>query len=242
MTADPYTQSGEFLDVFSRDAWQALRPAVVEAMRHAAPGQEPIVDVGAGTGLGTLLVAEAVPDVDIIAVEPSPILRAVLLARVAGDEALRRRVTVVAAGVEDVRLPSRLGGVLAINMLGHLSPQRRRVFWNDLRARLAPSAPLIVNLQPPAEVTTVPQTTFASVQIGRHIYEGSGAARPSGENTVTWTMRYRILDPGGAVERELVADYPWHVITPAQVLDELTAAGFAARLRELDVVVATPHT
>ncbi|MEO3924911.1 class I SAM-dependent methyltransferase [Micromonosporaceae bacterium B7E4] len=241
MTADPYAESGEFLDVFSRDAWQALRPPIDAALRRALPQQGPILDVGAGTGLGTLLVAETLGTADIVAVEPSPILRAVLLSRLAGNGSLRRRVTVVAAGIEAGPLPSRLGGALAINMLGHLNPQRRRLFWADLRARLAPSAPLIVNLQPPAEVTAVPPTTFGTVTIGEHTYEGSGEARPTGDDTVVWTMRYRTLAGDGAAERELVVAYPWHVVSAAKLLDELAGAGFAATIGELDVVVATPH-
>ncbi|WP_146167520.1 hypothetical protein [Micromonospora sp. MH33] len=127
------------------------------------------MDIGAGTGLGTLVAARAVPDAEVIAVEPSPILRAALLARVVGDEDPRRRA--------------------------------------DLRPRLDPAAPLVVTLQPPSEPMTVPETTFASVPIGRHSYEGSGGARPAGPDSVIWTMRYRVIDEDGAVERELVADY-----------------------------------
>jgi hypothetical protein len=37
------------------------------------------VDIGAGGGLGTLVIAKALPRAKIIAVEPSPGLRAVLL-------------------------------------------------------------------------------------------------------------------------------------------------------------------
>ena len=96
MSADPYAESGEFIDVLSQDAWRALRTPVTEAMRHARPDQGPIVDIGAGTGLGTILASQAVPDAELIAVEPSPILRAVLLARLVGDDDLRRRVTVQA--------------------------------------------------------------------------------------------------------------------------------------------------
>jgi SAM-dependent methyltransferase len=240
MAADPYAESGEFIDVLSRGAWQALRAPIAEALRQALPQQGPIIDVGAGTGLGTVLVADTVEGGDIIAVEPSPVLRAVLLSRLAAAEPLRRRVTVLATDVGGMRLPARVGGVLAINMIGHLSPQRRREFWADLRQRLAPGAPLIVNLQPPAEVTTIPESPFVSVPIGGRTYQGSGGARPAGDEAVTWTMRYRILDGEGVVEREIVVDYQWHVLSPARLLDELSAAGYVATTREMDVVVAVP--
>ncbi|WP_422771442.1 class I SAM-dependent methyltransferase [Plantactinospora sp. WMMC1484] len=241
MTVDLYAESGEFIDVFSRDAWRAFRPPVVAALRRAVPAQGPILDIGAGSGLGTLLVAETLPTAEIVAVEPSPILRAVLLSRLADSETLRPNVTVVAAGIQDWSPPARLGGVLAMNMLGHLDPAQRRTLWADLRERLAPAAPLIVNLQPPAEVTTIPPTPFASITIGGRTYQGGGEARPDGADTVTWTMSYRTLGQDGNVEREVVVAYPWHVISATELLDELAEASFTASVGELDVVLATPH-
>jgi SAM-dependent methyltransferase len=133
VSADPYAESGEFIDVLSQDAWRAPRTPVTEAMRHARPDQGPIVDIGAGTGLGTVLAAQAVPDAEVIAVEPSLILRAVLLARLVGDDDLRRTVTVQATDAAGMTLPPRLCGVLAMNMIGHLAPDRRRQLWADLR-------------------------------------------------------------------------------------------------------------
>ncbi|MFE9655589.1 class I SAM-dependent methyltransferase [Micromonospora sp. NPDC006431] len=240
MSADSYAESGEFIDVLSQDAWRALRTPVTEALRHTWPDQGPIVDIGAGTGLGTLVAARAVPDAEVIAVEPSPILRAALLARVVVDEDLRRRVTVQATDAEGMALPARLGGVLAMNMIGHLAPDQRRQLWADLRPRLVPSAPLVVTLQPPSEPMTVPETSFGSVPIGRGSYEGSGGARPAGPDSVIWTMRYRVIDEDGAVERELVAEYPWYVLSAQTLRHELAAAGYAVTTGDMDVMVATP--
>lgn len=239
MTDDPYAESGEFIDVLSQEYWVALRVPVAEALHQARPDQGPIVDIGAGTGLGTLVAAAAAPTADIIAVEPSPILRAVLLSRLVGAEDLRRRVTVQATDAAGMVLPARLGGVLALNMIGHLPAPQRRKLWADLRSRLAPGAPLVVTLQPPAEVATVPESEFTSVPIGRRTYQGSGGARPAGDDTVTWTMRYRILDQDGRIERETVVDYRWHVISPHDLRGELRAAGYAVSARDTDVLVAT---
>jgi len=125
-------------------------------------------------------------------------------------------------------------------MIGHLPAWQRREFWADLRQRLTPTAPLIVNLSPPAEVTTIPETVFAAVRIGRRTYQGSGGARPAGDEAVTWTMRYRTLDTDGNLERELVEDYQWHVLSVRRLVDELTAAGYTASIRAMDVMVATP--
>jgi hypothetical protein len=239
MAADAYAESGEFIDVLSQEYWQVLRGPVTAELRQARPDRGPIVDIGAGTGLGTLVAAAAVPEADIIAVEPSPILRAVLLSRLVADEDLRRRVTVQASDAQRMALPDRVGGVLALNMIGHLSAPERRKLWTDLRPRLAPSAPLVVNLQPPAEVTTVAETEFTSVPIGRRIYQGSGGASPAGDDAVTWTMRYRVLDEDGRVERQTVVRYLWHVVSPECLREELTDAGYLVERPTADMVVAT---
>ncbi|TMR93183.1 class I SAM-dependent methyltransferase [Nonomuraea basaltis] len=74
----------------------------------------PIVDVGAGGGHGTRLIAQAVPEAEIVAVEPSATLRSVLLVRVNETTELRDRVTVLPEGLLEARLPPRLGAVVAM--------------------------------------------------------------------------------------------------------------------------------
>jgi hypothetical protein len=198
-----------------------------------------VVDLGAGSGQGIGVIAQALPDVRILAVEPSAIQRAALFARVGSDPDLRGRVTVVAATAQDAPLPDRLGGVVAMNMIGHLQPDHRRVLWRRIADRLVAGSPLVVNLQPPAEPAVVPETMFTSVRVGRHVYQGSGAAQPAGPQAVTWRMRYRVLDESGQVVRETIADYRWHVLAPATLLAELAAAGFDAHLGPHEVVRAT---
>ncbi|MFV2102321.1 class I SAM-dependent methyltransferase [Micromonospora sp. LOL_024] len=235
--SDEYRISGEYLHLLSEPAWQALRTPVAEALRGAV-GDAILLDVGAGSGLGTEVLAAAVPDGDLIAVEPSPVLRAVLLARLAARAVLRQRITVVAADALGVDLPARLGGVLAMNMIGHLDPDGRRAFLRRVAGSLVPDAPLVLNLQPPAEPTAVPFSVFATVRVGRYTYEGGGAAEPSGPDSVTWRMRYRVLDVDGAALREDHADYHWHVIPAKVLLAELAEAGLAGEIGPLDVVRA----
>ncbi|MEV2240335.1 class I SAM-dependent methyltransferase [Micromonospora sp. NPDC049891] len=234
---DEYEISGEYLHLLSEPAWQALRTPVAEALRGAV-GDAVLLDVGAGSGLGTEVLAAAVPDADLIAVEPSAVLRAVLLSRVAADPALRQRVTVVAGHALDVELPDSLGAVLAMNMIGHLDPDGRRTFLRRVAGHLAPGAPLALNLQPPAEPTSVPFTVFGAVPMGRHSYEGGGSAEPSGPDAVTWRMRYRTLDTDGTVLREEHAAYHWHVLSPEVLLTELTEAGLAGEIGPMNVVRA----
>ncbi|MEO3777825.1 class I SAM-dependent methyltransferase [Micromonospora sp. B11E3] len=235
---DGYEASGEFLDVLSGPAWQVLRDPVRAALRGVDPAHGPVLDVGAGTGLGTQILADACPTATVLAVEPSPVLRAVLLSRVAADADLRERVTVLAGDALSASLPEQLGAVLAANMIGHLPPQDRREFWHRVAARLSPGAPLVVNLQPPAEPAVVGFATFGAVRIGRHTYEGGGAAEPAAPDTVTWRMRYRVLDGDGVALREHTVDYPWHVLSEYDLRTELAEAGLRAEVGPMDVVRA----
>ncbi|MFU8849521.1 class I SAM-dependent methyltransferase [Micromonospora sp. SL1-18] len=234
---DGYEVSGEFIDVLSGPAWQVLRDPVRAALRGVDPEHGPVLDVGAGTGLGTQILADACPAATVLAVEPSPVLRAVLLSRVAADADLRDRVTVLADDALGAPLPERLGAVLAANMIGHLPPQERREFWHRVAARLAPGAPLVVNLQPPAELAVVGFTTFGAVRIGRYTYEGGGAAEPVGAHTVTWRMSYRVLD-AGVVLREHTVDYLWHVLSEHDLRAELAEAELRAEVGPMGVVRA----
>ena len=236
---DAYETSGEYTDVLSGQMWEMLRGPVLEALGELRPGQGPVVDMGAGTGLGTLVLAGAWPDAEIMAVEPSPVQRAVLLARVAADADLRGRVSVVAGDATGVALPAKLSAVVALNMLGHLDRVARNRFFTRIGRRLAPGAPLVLNLQPPATPTTIPYATLGAVRVGKHRYEGGGSAEPGDHDTVIWSMRYRVLDEAGATVREAAVDYPWHVVSLTDLLTELREAGLHGEAGPFDVVRAT---
>lgn len=223
---DEYHASGEFLDILSRDAWTVLREPVTTALRGADPAAGPLVDLGAGSGRGTLLLAALAPSAAVLAVEPSPVQRAVLLARLADDPALGTRVGVVADPAETVQLPDRVGAVLAMNMIGHLAPDDRRQLWRRLADRMGPEIPLVVNLQPPARVEAIPDADFAAVRIGPYTYAGGGRAEPDGAEAVSWHMRYHVRDEKGDVVREVTAAYRWHVLDEAALRAELAAVGF----------------
>ena len=55
------------------------RPRNYGVLAGADPSAGPMLDLGAGTGLSTVALADAVPDATILAVEPSPALRAAVL-------------------------------------------------------------------------------------------------------------------------------------------------------------------
>ncbi|PZG21021.1 class I SAM-dependent methyltransferase [Nonomuraea aridisoli] len=214
---DQYERSAEFVDVMLAPAWTALAPVLTEALR-GAPG--PVVDVGAGGGHGVRVIAQALPRAEIFAVEPSPGLRAVLLARVDEDPDLRDRVTVLPNGLLQATLPPRLGTLVAMNVIGHFDPAERRTIWRLLAERLLPDGRAVLNLQPPAEPVAVPHTRFSELRIGRRRYEGWGRAEPAGPERITWHMTYRAFQDGEPAE-EVEVEYAWWILGPDRFKAEL---------------------
>lgn len=70
MSDDFFVATGEFYDLPSQEYWRSLRAPVAEALRRARPEQGPILDVGAGTGLGAIMVAETVPAAETLSSGP----------------------------------------------------------------------------------------------------------------------------------------------------------------------------
>lgn len=196
-----YDRTGEYVAVLLGVAWQGLGPALAAALDGLDPSAGPVIDVGAGTGLGVRVIATALPDTEIIAVEPDRALRVALLAAVGSDHDLRRRVTVLDADLLAAELPSRIGGLTAMNVIGHFSPADRNRVWTLLAQRLAPGGRAVVNLYPPHTPDTVPETPMGEITIGRRRYTGTASARPAGADAVTWEMTYRIEDGGRTVGR-----------------------------------------
>jgi hypothetical protein len=234
---DQYAITAEFFDILAVSLWDRMGPALAAALEGAQPSAGPLLDLGAGTGLSTVAIADALPDATILAVEPSPALRAVLHSRLVARADLRERVTVLPTGFAEAELPGRLGGAVAISMLGHLDRAARAGLWALLAARLAPGAPAVVELQPPARPENVPLTDFARARLGELEYAGSGSARPDGEDSVCWTMTYRVLR-GGRLLSEHVNVFPfWHTVGVDEVTAEVAAAGLSCEAREMGLLV-----
>ncbi|EEJ9528682.1 class I SAM-dependent methyltransferase, partial [Salmonella enterica subsp. enterica serovar Rubislaw] len=109
---DFYSPVAEFYDLVGR-AHSAGETALRERLSAFIDIRDPVLDIGAGTGRTVLAIAETVPLVDILAVEPAPAMRAVLTHCVAQRPELRRRVTIIPDTVDKLQLPERLGAVVA---------------------------------------------------------------------------------------------------------------------------------
>ena len=99
----------------------ALPPAAVVSLLRLA-GDETVVDYGAGTGIYTIAVAEAVPDGRVIAVEALPRLAEMLRAKLTPE--LADRLEVVETDTNAVPAPDGAADrVVMVDVLHHLYDQ-----------------------------------------------------------------------------------------------------------------------
>jgi hypothetical protein len=234
---DAYAITAEFYDLLAGSYWDAKRAALAAALEGARLDAGPILDLGAGTGLATVAVADAFPTATILAIEPSPSLRAVLHSRLAARADLRDRVTVWPTDLAGAELPARLGGAVAISMLGHLAPAERTGLWSLLAARLAPGAPAVIELQPPGRPEVVPATEFARARLGKLEYEGSGSAEPDGLASIRWTMTYRVFRAGGLLSEYVNVFAGWQTVSEEEVAAEAATSGLSCEVRNHGLLI-----
>ncbi|MFL1427023.1 MULTISPECIES: class I SAM-dependent methyltransferase [unclassified Nocardiopsis] len=221
---DPYRLSGRYLDIMITGWWDHHGAAVAEALRALPPDSGPVVDAGAGGGHGTRLIARTLPGAPVLAVEPSPILAAVLLSRVADDPDLCNRVTVDTDDLLSARLPDRIGGMLMANLIGHFGPHERDRLWEDLAPRLALGAFVLANLPAPTEPEPVVRARMTEIALGERTYVGWAAAEPAGPERLTWHMTYETREGDRVVSSDDV-HYDWWTVSEAGLRAETAPHG-----------------
>lgn len=193
-SADSYgTATAEFYELLATAHWERSGLELAELLDGVDPTAGPIVDVGAGTGIGLPYFLAAVPDAEIHAIEPSKAMRTAFHTRLALDPALRGRVTVDPRPLAQA-LPEDACAVVLSAVLGHLTDDECRTLWRFLTDRMPAGAPTIIELLPPHRSTAIEPTRYASVQVGRFAYEGWQSGEPVDDRTMRWTMTYRVLD------------------------------------------------
>ena len=223
---DTYEQVAEYYDLMALARWEQLGPALLAAFADVDPAAGPLLDLGAGTGLLTAALADALPGMAIVAVEPSRAMRTALIARLVTRGDLPGRITVIPTDFAAAELPPRLGGAVALGMLGHLTRAERHDLWRTLAERLAPGAPAVIEIQPPSYPVTVPQARFTRIRVGEHDYEGWARAEPTGDDRLRWTMTYRTL-LGDRIVDERVAESVFLTLDASAMADEARAAGLS---------------
>lgn len=226
MTHDPYALSAEFYDVLSEQQWRARKAPIMTALRQVAAMDGAVLDVGAGTGPCMRVIAEALPEARIFAVEPSAAMRAALACRIMQDADLRRRVTVLPGRLEEVALPPRLSAAVICGTIGYFDEAGRRALWRDLAGRLMPGGIVVVDVMMLDRPQQVPFMKVAESAMGEHVYEVWLEGAPADAGSMHWTLTYRVVR-GDAVVRSFQAEHDWHTFGLERVAEEASQAGFS---------------
>jgi trans-aconitate methyltransferase len=189
--SDFYSPIAEFYELMVRQQ-RAGASALAEALTGVPTSNGPVLDLGAGTGRSTEVIAATLPDARIWAVEPSPAMRAVLTSNVIRNDDLRRRVTILAEPAQRLKLPPQLSAAVVFGVAGHLDRTERRALWDDLLPRLPKGAPILVELMPLAKPQRVPSMRVTSEIVGEHTYELWLEGEPEGEDAMRWSSTWRI--------------------------------------------------
>lgn len=208
----------EFYDLVTRthsEGGEALRSVLGEV----DPGTGPVLDVGAGTGRTVRVIAEALPEVQILAVEPDLVMRTVLTHQVAASEDLRRRVTILAEPAQTMPLPQRLSAVVLFGVVGLLDHDERRRLWDRLLPRLAPGAPVVVELLPIDRPQQLPPMPYASDQIGEHRYEATLRGEPGAQDLMLLDTTWHVTG-GPGPDRVVHGSSQWHTFGLADLARE----------------------
>jgi trans-aconitate methyltransferase len=229
-----YAITAQYYDVMAADQ-HARVDAQIAAMLHGFDTSAgPFVDIGAGTGLTTRVIASALPDAEILAVEQDPSMRAALMTRVCSDSDLRRRVTILPMSILDASLPASISGAVMSAALVHFNSDERALLWRVLARHLAPNGRIVLEIQCP-EAIDIPETRMATGRIGRVDYEGYARATRLDDERQSWAITYRALMDGVEIEKQ-TAHFVCHAANGSRVIEEAAAAGLIGRI-DGDLVV-----
>lgn len=221
---EPYAATAEFYDLLHRERYRTRARHLLRVTKYQPTIG--VLEVGAGSGLVTTVLAEAYPDVPILAVEPATPMRALLLGRLAAaTEDLRSRVTVYPAELQALDLERVADLAVCVDVAATLAPDQRRDVWAATARALVPGGVLLVESPPP--VPESGRSSLPCVRVGADRYTGEVTATAAGPGMVRWRFTYRVLR-GDRVLREVAEEFDGWSVGADTLGTELAAAGFVA--------------
>jgi SAM-dependent methyltransferase len=183
-----------------------------------------ILEVGAGTGLITVSLADLTP-AEIFALEPSAEMRSVLLSRLSSRPELLNRVTVLPCDAMSVRLDEPVEAVVMVHVIYAMEPDYRRQLWPRLAAVLEAAGLLVFTWRDGGPPVPRPAPRLESHQVGRHTYTVRTEILGFDGEAYQVRYRYRITEGSEVISEEELTGYSyrptWDVLQR-----ELTGAGF----------------
>lgn len=224
MVADYYTASAEFYEMVAARHVRTSAGPLRTALADVSTGHGPVVEIGAGTGRITEVIAAALPGAPIIAAEPSTPMRAMLTSRIFGDPGLRSRVTVRAEPAQHLVLPDRISAVVIFGVVGHLTKPERAALWRELGSRLPPGGPIIVEIMGTGSARSIPPFRMLQERIGDQTYEWWTQADPLHGAVLRWETTWKVLHDGELV-RSTHDAYEWENLSINQLAAEAGMGG-----------------
>ncbi|MQA07853.1 MAG: methyltransferase domain-containing protein [Pseudonocardiaceae bacterium] len=235
-STDAYLHVAEFYDLLSQPHWDHIATEMLtKALADVDPSIGPALDMGAGTGQATEVLAEALPDTQVIATEPSPAMRIALTSRVVHNSDLQPRITILPDRAQDVALPDRLCAVVGFGMIGYLDGAARAKLWGRLLDRLRPGAPIVLELMALSTAQQMAPARIARRTIGEQEYDVWMRGEPATPDLMRYASTFTVSRHGRVVRR-LQLEQEWYTFGAEQLERE---TGLPVRKLTNEIIVLT---
>lgn len=224
---DAYAATARAYELFAGPFRDAQFAALRELLPLLLPDAGPILDVGAGSGTLSAWVLEQAPEARVYALEPSPAMRSLALARLAAHPEWHPRITLRPESFFDAPLPARIGGAIALGVMGHFDAGERAAVLAEFAARLPIGGAALLDLQEPERPHRVAPYEFTVATIGEVTYRGIAEAWPVDTEAMRWRMTYLSLE-GDRILTEETTEHLYHHPAPDLFIREAGDVGLTA--------------
>lgn len=221
---DPYAVTATAYDLFSMSVRDDQVAALEALLPHIDTQEGPILDIGAGSGSNTTYLLEHLPEVRVLALEPSTSMRSLLLSKIAAHPEWFPRVTVRPEDFFSATLPQHVAGAVLLGVFGHFDPGERAALLAELADRLPVGGGAVVDLQYPERPERIEPYEFTVAQVGELSYRGIAQGWPVDDEQMRWEMTYLTLE-GERILIEDTATYVYRHPAPDTVRAEAAAVG-----------------
>lgn len=233
-----YGLSAEYYDITGMELWRKKVPIIRRLCNAFPKNSGPVLDIGAGTGNASIEIAKYMPDISVIALEPSDEMRIAFASKIANSTDLCSRITIVPQGISSYSFPSKVSGAVCLGVVGHLSSEERKMLWQSLRDSLAKGAPLLVEILDEALMKESYGSILAFVSVGEQQYEVSVKQQSKPEDRFgEWLFIYKVYH-GDKVIREIRTPMRWERLCADEIRKELNEAGFISNELTKSILIA----
>jgi len=228
-----YEITAEYYDLLQATRYVQRADALLD--RWLGRPRVGVLDVGAGTGLATELLAKRC-DVTVHAVEPTRSMRTILLSRLAGRPELLEHVRVHARPIQGLGLRRVADFGLCLNTMGTLDRGERADALAALADALTSDARLV--LQRPPDAPGRAHAALPAWHLGGDVYSGEVTCTECRPGAIEWRFTYRVTRDD-VVIREEIETFAGFLVAADDFDAELGDAGFVVTdVDDHDVVVA----